>query len=105
MADEHPCRKGPKAAGVQCPLHDLRHTAATKMAEAGVPDSTMLGLVGHMSGAMLERYSHIRMGAKRLLTDTAISDSRQIASRLRRQSIALELTWNSAAARPRGGPD
>jgi integrase len=52
-------------AGVSCRLHDLRHTAATKMAEAGVPESTMLSLMGHMSRAMLERYSHIRMAAKR----------------------------------------
>jgi hypothetical protein len=35
------------------------------MAEAGVPESTMLALAGHMSRAMLERYSHIRMAAKR----------------------------------------
>lgn len=54
-----------KRAGVQCRLHDLRHTAATKMAEAGVPESTMLALMGHMSRAMMERYSHIRMAAKR----------------------------------------
>ena len=54
-----------KRAGVDCRLHDLRHTAATKMAEAGVPESTMLALMGHMSRAMLERYSHIRMNAKR----------------------------------------
>src|SRR5207245_2793382 len=53
------------AAKVDCRLHDLRHTAATKMAEAGVPESTMLALMGHMSRAMLERYSHIRMAAKR----------------------------------------
>ncbi|HUS05896.1 MAG TPA: tyrosine-type recombinase/integrase, partial [Bryobacteraceae bacterium] len=53
------------AANVECRLHDLRHTAATKMAEAGVPESTMLSLMGHMSRAMLERYSHIRMAAKR----------------------------------------
>lgn len=53
------------AAAVQCRLHDLRHTAATKMAEAGVSESTMLALMGHMSRAMLERYSHIRMAAKR----------------------------------------
>lgn len=52
-------------AGVKCRLHDLRHTAATKMCEAGVPESTMLALMGHMSRAMLERYSHIRMSAKR----------------------------------------
>jgi len=54
-----------KEAKVQCRLHDLRHTAATKMAEAGVAESTMLALLGHMSRAMLERYSHIRMAAKR----------------------------------------
>src|SRR5205814_3677331 len=54
-----------KRAGVNCRLHDLRHTAATKMAEAGVSESTMLALMGHMSRAMLERYSHIRMAAKR----------------------------------------
>jgi hypothetical protein len=35
------------------------------MAEAGVPESTMLAIMGHMSRAMLERYSHIRMTAKR----------------------------------------
>jgi integrase len=54
-----------KDSGVSCRLHDLRHTALTKMAEAGVPESTMLSLAGHMSRAMLERYSHIRMAAKR----------------------------------------
>ena len=52
-------------AGVKCRFHDLRHTSATKMCEAGVPESTMLALIGHMSRAMLERYSHIRMTAKR----------------------------------------
>jgi integrase len=59
-----------KTAGVQCRLHDLRHTAATKMAEAGVPESTMLAIMGHMSRAMLERYSHIRMAAKRTAMDS-----------------------------------
>jgi integrase len=52
-------------AGIECRFHDLRHTVATKMAEAGVPENTMLALMGHMSRAMLERYSHIRMAAKR----------------------------------------
>ncbi len=56
-------------AKVNCRLHDLRHTAATKMAEAGIPESTMLSLMGHMSRAMLERYSHIRMAAKREAVD------------------------------------
>ena len=58
----HPARA---LRGFQCRLHDLRHAAATKMAEAGVPGNTMLAIMGHMSRAMLERYSHIRMRAKR----------------------------------------
>jgi integrase len=51
--------------GLSCRLHDLRHTFATGLAERGVAESTMLALMGHMSRAMLERYSHIRMTAKR----------------------------------------
>jgi integrase len=52
-------------AGVSCRLHDLRHSFCTKLAEAGVPESTMLDIMGHMSQAMLRRYSHIRGKARR----------------------------------------
>jgi hypothetical protein len=38
---------------------------ATRLAENGASESTTLALMGHMSRAMLERYSHIRMAAKR----------------------------------------
>ena len=47
------------------------------MAEAGVPESTMLALVGHMSRAMLERYSHIRMAAKRQAVE-ALSTAKNV---------------------------
>jgi integrase len=52
-------------AGVHCRIHDLRHTAITDLAESGASDSTILAFAGHLSRAMLERYSHIRMNAKR----------------------------------------
>jgi integrase len=52
-------------AKVQCRIHDLRHTAITKLAESGASDSTVLALAGHLSRAMMEHYSHIRMQAKR----------------------------------------
>jgi integrase len=58
-----------KAAGVKCRFHDLRHTAATKMAENDVPEATMKALLGHMSQKMIERYSHIRNEAKRQAVD------------------------------------
>lgn len=51
--------------GVSCRLHDLRHSFCTKLAEAGVPESTMLDMMGHVSPAMLRRYSHIRAKARR----------------------------------------
>jgi hypothetical protein len=35
--------------------------------QAGVPESTMLALMGHMSRAMLERYSHIRMAVANVM--------------------------------------
>jgi integrase len=70
-----------KEANVQCRLHDLRHTAATKMAEAGTPESTMLALMRHMSRAMLERYSHIRMAAKREAVE-ALATSRPVSPKL-----------------------
>ena len=54
-----------KDTGVSCRLHGLLHTFATRLAENGAPESTMLALMGQMSRAMLERYSHIRMSAKR----------------------------------------
>ncbi len=54
-----------KTAGIDCRLHDLPHSFCTKLAEAGVPESTMLAIMGHMSRAMLERYSHIRAQARR----------------------------------------
>lgn len=53
------------AAKVQCRLHDLRHSFCTKLAEAGVPESTMLDMMGHVSPSMLRRYSHIRAKARR----------------------------------------
>jgi integrase len=54
-----------KKANIQCRIHDLRHTAITKLAESGASDSTIMALAGHLSRTMLERYSHIRMNAKR----------------------------------------
>lgn len=53
------------AAGLSCRIHDLRHSACTKMAERGVTEFGMLAIMGHVSKSMLERYSHVRMEAKR----------------------------------------
>ena len=46
-------------------FHDLRHHSITRLAEAGVPDQTLMAIAGHVSREMLDHYSHIRMAAKR----------------------------------------
>lgn len=46
-------------------FHDLRHCAITQLAENGASDSTIMAIAGHVSRRMLERYSHVRMVAKR----------------------------------------
>ena len=46
-------------------FHDLRHHCITQLAEAGVPEQTLMAIAGHVSRQMLEHYSHIRMQAKR----------------------------------------
>jgi integrase len=58
------------AAKVDIRWHDLRHTACTKMGQAGVPEETMKAIMGHMSASMIARYSHIRMEAKRAAMDS-----------------------------------
>jgi len=64
------------------------------MAEAGVPESTMLALMGHMSRAMLERYSHIRMAAKRTAVEALMpaSDSRKKANEVVQESVKVKQT-------------
>jgi len=39
-------------------FHDLRHTAATRLVESGVPIHTVSKLLGHSSITVTERYSH-----------------------------------------------
>jgi hypothetical protein len=60
---------------VSCRLHNLGPTAATKMAEGGAPESTMLSILGHMRRAMLERYSHICVAAKREAVESLTAGS------------------------------
>lgn len=51
-------------------FHDLRHCAITSLAESGASDSTIMAIAGHVSRRMLERYSHVRMEAKRKAVDS-----------------------------------
>ena len=40
-------------------FHDLRHTAASYLTEAGVPMVTVAEILGHKTMQMVQRYSHV----------------------------------------------
>ncbi len=57
-----------KRAGVQCRFHDLRHTACTRMLEAGAPFSVVAAIMGWSASTtvrMAKRYGHIGQEAQR----------------------------------------
>src|SRR4051812_20274417 len=56
-------------AGVKGRWHDNRHTLVTELAESGAGDEVIMSIAGHVSRAMLSRYSHVRMEAKRRALD------------------------------------
>lgn len=56
-------------AGVVGRWHDNRHTLVTELAESGAGDEVIMSIAGHVSRAMLSRYSHVRMEAKRRALD------------------------------------
>jgi integrase len=60
-----------KAAGMpNLRMYDLRHHAITRLLEdEDVSERTVIELAGHVSHAMLERYSHIRMRTKKEAVD------------------------------------
>ena len=66
--------------------HDNRHTLVTELAESGAGDEVIMSIAGHVSRAMLSRYSHVRMEAKRRALDEIAS--RQRAADERRQQEA-----------------
>jgi len=66
-------------AGVWVRLHDLRHTAITKLAESGASDEVIMAIAGHVSRSMLTHYAHIRTEAKRKALES-IATSRSVPS-------------------------
>jgi integrase len=56
-------------AGVKGRWHDNRHTLVTELSESGAGDEVIMSIAGHVSRAMLSRYSHVRMEAKRRALD------------------------------------
>jgi integrase len=52
-------KKAREKTGIDCRWHDLRHTCASWLAQAGVPLHTIGEFLGHSSPAVTKRYAHL----------------------------------------------
>jgi integrase len=68
--------------------HDNRHTLVTELAESGAGDEVIMSIAGHVSRAMISRYSHVRMEARRRALDEIAA--RQRAADEKRQKEAQQ---------------
>jgi integrase len=66
--------------------HDNRHTLVTELAESGAGDEVIMSIAGHVSRAMLSRYSHVRTEAKRRALDEIAASQR--AADAKRRDLA-----------------
>jgi len=70
-----------QAAGVPwLRIHDLRHTAITRMAEAGVPIPVILSMAGHISTRMQQHYTSVSDFAKRRAVEAAFGAGNYMVS-------------------------
>jgi len=82
-----------KKAGVgNVRFHDMRHTFITRLAENNVPLPVVRSMVGHMTQAVTERYTHISTNAAR----SAV----QVLEKIHPQAHFVD-TFVDAAKRPR----
>jgi len=59
-------------------LHDTRHTLATKMAIAGVPEPKRRYLMGHVDEKIIQRYTHLQAEDCRADLERALAVSSRV---------------------------
>ena len=68
--DYHQWKELLKAAGLRDGrLHDARHTAATVLLILGVPERTVMGIMGWSSTGMTRRYQHVTDPIRQAVAD------------------------------------
>jgi len=71
-------------------FHDLRHSFASRLIEAGVDIITVRDLLGHSSVKLTERYTHSNSEQKRRAVDLLVERSAKIPSQIRHKNLSKD---------------
>jgi integrase len=82
-------------------VHDNRHTLVTELSESGAGDEVIMSIAGHVSRAMLSRYSHVRMEAKRRALDEIAARQRAADEKRKEASQKVVAEGQALAGTPR----
>jgi integrase len=86
----------------QVRIHDLRHTFASWLKQAGVAETTIMAIMGHKTRSMVARYSHDSLDSLRaaisVLNGDTFSDT-QAADKRKKASVSNERALSSAVER------
>jgi len=88
-------RKNAKVVGR---WHHNRHTLVTELAEPGAGDEVIMSIAGHVSRAMLSRYSHVRMEAKRRALDEIAARQCAADEKRKKEAEQRQVTAEAQAA-------
>jgi hypothetical protein len=70
----------------------------TELAESGAGDEVIMSIAGHVSRAMLSRYSHVRMEAKRRAVDGIAARQRAADEKRKKEAEQRQVTAEALAA-------
>jgi len=92
--------QGPREGRREGRWHDNRHTLVTELAESGAGDEVIMSIAGHVSRAMLSRYSHVRHGGEaagprrdRRTSNCGGRESGTEAERRQQTAVARNCQW------------
>jgi len=78
-----------------------RHMLVTELAESGAGGEVIMSIAGHVSRAMLSRYSHVRMEAKRRALDEIAARQRTADEKRNEANQKLVTQERPSAGAPR----
>ena len=78
--------------------YEKASTRVTELAESGAGDEVIMSIAGHVSRAMLSRYSHVRMEAQRRALDEIAARQRAADEKHQEEAARQQVAMGTQVA-------